>query len=342
MARANAIDALDALTEQAIDWMVELRSGAVSDAQRAAFHAWLAADARHRDAWQGLGGALDATFGQARADKGRASGASAEAVASAIQQAAVLSARRRRVLRAALGIAGLGLGSSWVARSSGLLADWRADLHTATGERRTFTLADGSRLQLDARSSVDVRFSDGLRLVQLRQGQLRAEVFADAAVPFVVRTEHADILALGAQFSAQFLVRQEDTRTQAVALRDGLQVSTRLAAPAQRATLAQGQGAWIDSAQITRLARPGLASAASAWSHGMLHAEDQRLDEVLAALKPYRLGYVRVSPAAARLRVTGIFALDDSDAALQALAETLPIDIHRHSGGWLLRVERTA
>jgi transmembrane sensor len=337
MARPQTVDALDALTEQAIDWMVELRSGAVSDGQRAAFHAWLAADTRHRDAWLSLGGALDATFGQARADKGRASGARTEAVAHAIEQAAVLSARRRRVLRAALGVAGLGLGSSWVARSSGLLADWRADLHTATGERKTFTLADGSRLQLDARSSVDVRFSDGLRLVQLRQGQLRAEVFADAA-PFVVRTEHADIRALG----AQFMVRQEEARSHAVALRDGLEVSTRLAAPAQREILAQGQGAWIDGTQITRQAGTGLTTAASAWTHGLLHAEDQRLDEVLAALKPYRLGYIRVSPEAARLRVTGIFGLDDSDAALQALAETLPIDVHRHSGGWLVRVERRA
>lgn len=337
MARTHAVDALDALTEQAIDWMVELRSGAVDETQRAAFAAWLAADARHLHAWQSLGGALDATFGHASAGQGRASGARTDAVANAIQQASVLSARRRRVLRAALGVAGLGLGSSWVARSSGLLADWRADLHTATGERKTFTLADGSRLQLDARSSVDVRFSDGLRLVQLRQGQLRAEVFADAA-PFVVRTEHADIRALG----TQFMVRQEEARSQAVALRDGLEVSTRLAAPAQREILAQGQGAWIDGTQITRLAGTGLTTAASAWTHGLLHAEDQRLDEVLAALKPYRLGYIRVSPEAARLRVTGIFGLDDSDAALQALAETLPIDVHRHSGGWLVRVERRA
>jgi len=338
MARANAVDALDALTEQAIDWMVELRSGAADEAQRAAFQAWLAADARHQQAWHSLGGALDATFGQARAGQGRASGARTDAVSHAIEQVAVLGARRRRMLRAALGVAGLGLGSSWVARSSGLLADWRADLHTATGERKTFTLADGSRLQLDARSSVDVRFGDGLRLVQLRQGQLRADVFADAAAPFVVRTEHASLRALG----AQFMVRQEESRTQAVALSAGLEVRTLLAQPEQRAVLAQGQGAWIDGMQITRLAQPGLAAAASAWTHGVLHAEDQRLDEVLAALRPYRLGYIRVSPAAARLRVTGIFALDDSDAALQALAETLPIDIHRHSGGWLVRVERRA
>lgn len=338
MARPQTVDALDALTEQAIDWMVELRSGAVSDAQRAAFHAWLAADTRHRVAWQSLGGALDATFGQARAEKRQASGVRTEAVAHAIEQAAVLSARRRHMLRAALGVAGLGLGSSWVARSSGLLADWRADLHTATGERKTFTLVDGSRLQLDALSSVDVRFDDGLRLVQLRQGQLRAEVSGHAHSPFVVRTAQASIRALG----AQFMVRQEEERTQAVALSDGLEVGTRLAAPAQREILAQGQGAWIDRTQITRLAGSGLASAASAWTHGMLHAEDQRLDEVLAALRPYRLGYIRVSPAAARLRVTGIFALDDSDAALQALAETLPIDIHRHSGGWLVRVELAA
>ena len=60
---------------------------------------------------------------------------------------------------------------------------------------------------------------------------------------------------------------------------------------------------------------------------------------VVAALRHYRRGLIRVAPEAARLRVTGAFPLDDVDAALTALAETMPIDVYRHAADWLVRIE---
>lgn len=320
MARATAVSCFE---EQAIEWLVEMRSGRAGPGEHAALARWLAADPRHAQAWQRLGGAMDATFG--------AGGVRAATIDATLHRASAQSARRRRMLRGALGIGGVGLGTAWLAQGSGLLPDWRADLHTATGERRSVTLADGSRLELDARTSVDVDFGAGQRTLVLRQGQLLAQLDPAQETAFVVRSQHGEVRAQG----PRFMLRQEQERTLALAL-DG---DLALRSGSDTALLTQGRAAYLDGRSIAMAGLQAIPDAATAWVRGMLQAEDMPLGEVLAALKPYRLGFMRVSPQAARLRVTGVYGLDDSDATLQTLADTLPIAIHRHSGGWLVRVE---
>ncbi|WP_315123423.1 FecR domain-containing protein [Comamonas antarctica] len=324
MARAAALSSFE---EQAIEWLVEMRSGRAGERERAALAHWLCADPRHRQAWQRLGGALDATFDSG----GRAPDMRASTVDAALQRATARAGGRRRMLRGALGLGGVGLGTAWLAQGSGLLPDWRADLHTATGERRSVTLADGSHLELDARTSVDIDFRAGQRTILLRQGQLLARLGSTQEPPFVARSRHGEARAQG----TRFLLRQEQERTLALALEGDLA----LRSGGESALLQPGRSAYLDGSSVAMAGLPAIPEAATAWVRGLLQAEDMPLGEVLAALKPYRLGFMRVSPQAARLRVTGVYGLDDSDATLQALADTLPIAIHRHSGGWLVRVE---
>lgn len=324
MAQARTVSSFE---EQAIEWMVVMHSGRSGDSERAAFAQWLSADPRHAQAWQRLGAALDTTLGAGQ-HRPRA-----DTVDATLHKAAAQSGRRRRMLRGALAMGGVGMGSAWLAQSSGLLPDWRADLHTATGERRTVTLADGSRLDLDARTSVDIVFGPHQRLVHLRQGQLLAHVQSAAPQPFVVRCRDGQVQSTG----QRFMLRQEDERTLALALDSDLLLATRASGAGE--TLRRGASAYLDGHSISAAASVAMPDAATAWVQGMLHAEDMPLGQVLAALKPYRLGFVRVSAAAARLRVTGVYGLDDSDATLQTLADTLPIEVRRYQGGWLVRVE---
>ncbi|OPG75642.1 sugar ABC transporter substrate-binding protein, partial [Pseudomonas ogarae] len=54
---------------------------------------------------------------------------------------------RREVLKRALGVAAL-VPTAWLLGRELPLEAWRADLHTATGEQRRWSLVDGSALQL--------------------------------------------------------------------------------------------------------------------------------------------------------------------------------------------------
>lgn len=71
---------------------------------------------------------------------------------------------------------------------------------TAIGEQRSLTLDDGSTVALNARSKVNVRFSDGERLVDLLEGQALFKVAKEASRPFVVASHDIRVRAIGTQF----------------------------------------------------------------------------------------------------------------------------------------------
>jgi transmembrane sensor len=76
---------------------------------------------------------------------------------------------------------------------------------TASGQRRSFTLDDGSRLGLNSHSAVDLLFDADQRLLVLRRGELLIQVAADPQRPLRVRTAQGQVQALG----TRFLVSQE-------------------------------------------------------------------------------------------------------------------------------------
>lgn len=204
-----------------------------------------------------------------------------------------------------------------------------ADLRAGTGERLTRTLADGSSLMLNAGSVVDLQFSPSERRVRLLAGALLAQAAPDAQRPFVVETVHGSVRALG----TRFVVQQRRDDSYAMVQEHAVQVRTRGGAIQH---LAEGE-----SVRFTRVGvdtvQTGEAHRA-AWTRGALDVRNDSLDEVIDALRPYLPGPVRVSPAAARLRVFGVFRLDEPQRVLQALAETQPIAVRRYAG-WLTLVE---
>jgi transmembrane sensor len=81
---------------------------------------------------------------------------------------------------------------------------WRSERYptysTDIGERRSITLADGSTVDLNARSRIRIEFSGTERLVELLDGQALFQVAKDKSRPFVVRSGDATVRAVGTQF----------------------------------------------------------------------------------------------------------------------------------------------
>ena len=337
--KKNAV-ILDAAAEAAIGWLVVLNSGAVSEAERTGFAAWLVAAPGHREAWARLAGPLEGAFGPARAAVARSGGnrtgkgAAESALAETLARADAFTRARRRLLRDALGLGGLATGAALLAADRWVpLATLAADLRTGTGERRDWHLPDGSRLTLDARSAADIDFGPGRRTVTLRQGALivqAAPADAHGGTPLVVRTHHGQVRALG----TRFVVRLAPDASYAGLLEHRIEVRS---ADGQRLQLAEGQGARFGTRGVAR--DPQAPEAASGWQRGLLEAHDQPLGEVVEALRAYHAGFIRISPRAAALRVYGSYALDDTGRALAALAETLPIDVRVYRRGWLVMIE---
>lgn len=295
---------------EAIEWLALQRSGTMSAEQRQQFAQWLRASPEHDQAWRRLQQRLGQAF--------------SELPAHSRQVLASGGHSRRQLLRGALGLTGVGIGGWWLQRH-GLLPRVGSDLATGTAQRRPFLLEDGSRVLLNAQSRVDLRFSPQQRTLILREGALNIQVAPDPNRPLVVRTPFGEARALGTRFSVILSDREAQVWVQ--------ESRVQLEVPGHGSlTLGADQGAVLDPRGIRPL-DPRQATA-NAWENGQLVVHDQALGEVLDALRAYHRGWLRISPPAAALRVTGVFALDDSVQALRSLQEVLPIKVEQHLGGW--------
>lgn len=316
MVATTAPAANDPIVEAAIDWIICLRSGDASQAEHDAFKRWRLLDTRHDAAIRHLEQVLG-TFDTLPV---------APQVRSTARRALLNSPDRRKLLRNTLAMLLLGSGTGLLVQRVTPLDTMTADLRTATGQRKHIHLADGSQIWLNARSAADIDFDEATRRIHLRSGEIIVDVAPDAQRPFVVQSAQGGMRALG----TRFLVRQEEGSTVLAVLHSSVRIDV---ASGASSTLVAGQSARFDQKQIEAI---DIASGDSAaWVDGFIEVHDRPLSEVIAALRPYRSGFLRVTPQAGALRVTGAFPLDDSGRALAALAETLPITIRSRTDYWV-------
>lgn len=303
-----------AVLEQAADWMMRLHEDG-SAAAHPQWRHWHDAHPDHARAWQ-------------RAEQLMALTAQVPAALAQRALQAPASTGRRALLR--------GMAAVLVAPLGGLLAwqlwehaAWGASLRTATGARRREVLADGSVLHLATATAVDIAFDGQQRLLRLRHGQIQVDTAADPqqpARPFRVATPQGMLLALGTRFS----VRLFDEDALLVVQEGAVQVTAHAAVV--RVSAGQ-QLRW----RATRIPSPQPAPAGSdAWTHGMLVADNQPLQVLLAELGRYHHRWLRVDSDVAFLPVSGAYPLDDLDRSLAMLAATYPVRVER---GVAIRVQ---
>jgi len=303
----------DTVVEEAALWMALLQSEHVSAQERQAFEVWCAADARHRQVIDQMSGGMRLLRNHAL------QGVPSERLLHSLKA----PSSRRRFVAGSLGV--VALAALFLGRRQGWLGD-TDELYTGTGERRHFTLDDGSLLTLNAQSRVIPRFDANLRLLELQDGELLVDVAKDPARPFVVQTRHGQIRALG----TQFLVQRDDESTRLVMLHSRVEVITRQGA---RQIVEAGQSVRFDEQRTFGLGP--LKGDEVGWTQGRLEVHDRALSEVIDSLRSYRRGILRLSPDVARLRLSGIYPLDDTDRTLQLLQNSLPIRVTYHSDYWV-------
>jgi len=319
----------DKVLEAAVEWRVRQESGRFDDRARHAFHSWLQADARHRQAWEHMGSqALAAPLATLRALHERGTAGEGASAADVLEQT-LFKARRRRTLRGALAIGGMASAAGLVAQRQQLLGEIGAEVRTGTAERRVFAWAEGTNALLDARSAADTERTDAGRQFHLRTGALQATPAAGLTV--AVHTPYGMTEAGIGRIDC----RLQGNALQAIALDHDVVLRS---PTGQVARLRAGEGAHLSVRGIDRMA--GNALARTAWQGGMLSAEDWALGEVIDAVRAYTPGFIQVSAAATRLRVFGIFRLSANEV-LEGLAYLLPLKIVR-VGPWLTRIDVAA
>lgn len=302
----------DPVVRQAIAWWAKLQSGVADAHDRESCRAWLEADAAHRQAW----------------DRLEAIGHDARRVPSPLAHAALnapTSSGRRAALRSLLGVTAIS-AMGWAGYRHTPWQRLAADLSTRVGERRSVVLADGLRITLNSDSAVRVRVSGSERGIALLRGEMLVDTEPRPGVDALrVDSGHGELRAERARFD----LRRTET-------------DSRLGVYEGSVALLR-DGAWTQASAGERLAFSDaheLVRKASdpdrlAWVDGLVVAKEWRLDDFARHLARQRVGVIRVDPAVAGLRLSGVFPLDDAERALRALEPALPITVSRHTQYWL-------
>jgi len=296
---------------QAAEWLVRLdhEGGAANEP---AFRAWLAADPQHPQAIARLQGhLLPLKQAPARAALRRA---------RPPRHAATLV----KCLALALLLAGV---PAYQYEQRGYLF---ADLSTGRSEWHQTLLADGSDLQLEGNTAVNLHLDASQRRVQLLHGEMLVTVAKDAQRPFYVDTPQGSIRALG----TRFIVELSDTAT----VVKMLESSTRIDSAGHTITLGPGEQVRLDASGPGTPKSVDVQAQQQAWEAHQLLANDEPLADVLERLARHRPGVLMFDRKALQgMRVTVMLPTDDSDRALRLLSRTLPIEVSTYTP-WLTRV----
>lgn len=299
--------------EAAATWYVQLNDGAASEARTQAWQAWMQSSPEHAAAW-------------ARVEKLQ------QQWAMMPQQAALsclgaAQAQRRDVLKMLGMLVAVG-GCSWFAVEQVPYRSMLAQQRTGIRERRSLRLDDGSQLELNADTALDIHFDSRQRLIQLLRGEIIVQTAKDPAQrPFMVQTAQGRVRALGTRFS----VRQLPEQTRVGVMQAAVEVSPqRHANHALR--LEAGQQVTFDFDRVGS-ARP-LPAGSSAWVQGMLSVDDWRLGDFIEELGRYRPGVLHCAAEVHGLKISGSFRIDDTDTVLENLGKSLPVKVRYLTRYW--------
>ncbi len=299
-------DREDRRRADAAEWVVRLQAGDLSDADVAAFDAWLSASDANGPAY----------------DDALAVMQEVEAKALAIAQGLRRSpANARRAWIVAGGMAAAASIAIAVA-PYGLLAQAPQTYVTGKGEHRTVKLADGSVVDLNAGAAMTVSLGRHERHIDMPRGEAVFDVAPDSRRPFMIAVGDRTVRVVGTRFD----VRRHEGRLSVTVERgvvevlpaDGAKGRAYRLHPGQRLDHAEGQS----EARI-RAAAPGEVFA---WRTGRLIYRDEALRDVVVDLNQQFATPIQLrDPAQGETRFSGVLVLDDQAAVIRRLSLLAPI-----------------
>ncbi|KQP49120.1 hypothetical protein ASF44_00340 [Pseudorhodoferax sp. Leaf274] len=239
-------------------------------------------------------------------------------------------ARRRAMLL-------LGLGGAAFLTAGGARWWWQQPtlalaLETGHGQLRNQVLSDGTELGMAARTALSVTYYRDRREVRLVQGEVRFKVAPDAALPFTVHTDLAQVRVLGTVFTVS--VRASGLQVAVAEGRVGVWHGAQATDGPPALVLQAGDGVRADRQGLGRrvAVQP---DDVGAWRRGWLVFDDTPLSEVVERWNDYLPQRLQLGPQERlhALRLSGSFPLRQPQSFLRGLPDMLPVRLSRGDDG---------
>lgn len=319
-----------AADEQAALWAARLDGDSLNQAQRAELDAWLAQHPAHRT--------LLSQYCQFSADLEEQIPVLVSAGAVSLPVAAPVATPRAsrwtfpRIATMALAAAAA-VAVTFVVLKPGANT---ATIANAPGQRGgVHTLADGTRVELNANTSLRFENNAADRRVRLGGGEAFFRVAKDPARPFFVETPSGSVRVTGTTFN----VRTESAATafEVTVIEGSVQVQpsvTGTTAHSAPVSLVAGDQftARMDG-QTKRALSEAELDDVLAWRKGLIVFNNIPLQDAAARFAHYHGRAIHVDPAVARKGVGGTHKIDDLKGFLSAMEMVLEIRYSQSSSG---------
>jgi transmembrane sensor len=289
--------------DRAADWLQRLQGAPRDEALVAQWADWCQADPENLTAFEKI-----------------------QSVWEALEVPPVATARPSQFVALAASLLIFAVATTWWAISRYGVDE--SALTTNVAEHGSQILADGSRVDLGARTRILTRYTDEERNVVVETGEAFFEVARDAKRPFIVRAGAVRVTAVGTAFG----VRRSRDRT-VVTVRDGL---VRIVPETEANTGHQIQAGageqitFVESTHSLSLARVNPQGAA-AWKDGILKFVNEPLSAVVADVNRYAQREIVIDDPTLRDRLyTGTVYRERIDDWLRALEEVFPLQAVPH------------
>jgi ferric-dicitrate binding protein FerR (iron transport regulator) len=202
---------------------------------------------------------------------------------------------------------------------------------TTTGEQRFLTLTDGSTVNLNSQSAIEIRFTSAERGVVLTKGEALFHVAKNAARPFIVTTGGTRVRAVGTEFD----VYRKSTATIVSVLEGRVEVSQ----PPARRSGRTSEATTVEPLLVTAgyrvaVTRAGIggseevdAAAAIAWTQQQLIFDSASAADVAEEFNRYNSRQMIIDGDLAGLRLSGVFSSTDPMAFVRFLQDRFGVQV---------------
>jgi transmembrane sensor len=294
--------AIERIEDEAATWLVLLAEAPDDKQVLSRFNAWQQQDSLHAEIWARTTRAYDLVGKVANAQP---------------MPTLVVGMPRRQSVGRAWQIAALAASiilAIFVAPK--IILQTKADFTTSTGELRSVSLADGSKIEMGPDSAIALAKDGAGREVELLRGQAFFDVTPDPQRPFKVMVGETVATVLGTAFE----VRMIDDGAAVAVLHGHVRVEGENTPGPNSFDLHAGEWVKLSSGQAASTGNNRPDEIAD-WMQGAMVARDRPISEIIDTLRRYYRGAIILqSDDFAERRVSGIYGLRDPARTLGELA----------------------